>query len=201
MAKTTVLQEVKKRMKEMLDTKAAELETVRRKQQEALAQREAADLAISAATASMDLGAYEEAKAAKRKAQTAWDMFTAKYKQLAQQEYITEQDSDKVVDSLLEYEEQLAEDFKAEVAVHLNALADLLKNYQAEVKDVEDTLDGWQRDIHANFRTRGLSSFVDSFTGERTDRSTQPVPVHRTAYVGCSEACHLYDFLKAARKG
>lgn len=66
MAKRTVVEEVKARMQEMQQKKAWELETVRQRQQEAQAQKEAAELAIREATDSMDLEAYEEAKTATR---------------------------------------------------------------------------------------------------------------------------------------
>ena len=111
MAKQTVLDEVKNRMKEMQDSKAAQLETIRQKQAEARSQIEAAALAMKQATEEMNVDSYEEAKNRKRKAQTALDMYNGRYEQIKQQEYISEAESDSVVDSLLEYEKQLAEDF------------------------------------------------------------------------------------------
>lgn len=196
MAKTTVLQEVKNRMKEMQDSKAAQLETIRQKQTEARSQIEAAALAMKQATEEMNVDSYEEAKNRKRKAQTALDMYNGRYEQIKQQEYISEAESDSVVDSLLEYEKTLAEDFKAAAAVHLKKLAELLKDYKAAVKDTEDTLTSWQRDIHANYNTRGGSTYYDEFTGQHTHRSPQPVPVHRFAYTGCAEAERMGDYLK-----
>lgn len=195
MAKQTVLDEVKNRMKEMQDSKAAQLETIRQKQTEARSQIEAAALAMKQATEDMNVDSYEEAKNRKRKAQTALDMYNGRYEQIKQQEYISEADSDKVVDSLLAYENQLAADFKAAAAVHLKKLAELLKDYKAAVQDTENTLTSWQRDIHANYNTRGGTTFYDEFTGQHTHRSPQPVPVHRMAYTGCDEAARLSTYL------
>ena len=196
MAKQNILQDIKRRMKEMQDSKAAQLETIRQKQTEARSQIEAAALAMKQATEEMNVDAYAEAKDRKRKAQTALDMYSGRYEQIKQQEYISEAESDSVIDSLLEYEERLAEDFKAATAVHLKKLAELLKEYNAAVQDTESTLTAWQRDIHANYTTRGATIRTDPRTGQRTDRSEEPVPVHRVTYNGCSEAHRLGEYLK-----
>lgn len=196
MAKQTVLDEVKNRMKEMQDSKAAQLETIRQKQAEARGQIEAAALAMKQATEEMNVDSYEEAKNRKRKAQTALDMYNGRYEQISKQEYISEAESDSVVDSLLEYENQLAEDFKAAAGVQLKKLAELLKDYKAAVQDVESTLTSWQRDIHANYNSRGLSSRVDPLTGQNTYRMERPIPVHSMPYTGCAEAGRMEEYLK-----
>lgn len=196
MAKQNTLQEVKDRMKQMQDSKAAQLAEISQKQEEARSKIEAAALAMKDATERMDVDGYEEAKTAKRKAQTALDMYTGRYNQIKAQEYINEAESDKVVDSLLAYENQLAEDFKAAIAVHLKQLAKLHEEYTAAVQDTENTLTAWQRDIHANYNTRGNGAYYDGLTGQHTHRSPSPVPVHRMAYTGCSEAARLGEYLK-----
>jgi hypothetical protein len=192
MAKQTVVEEVKARMQEMQQKKAGELETVRQRQQEAQTQKEAAELAIREATDSMDLDAYEEAKTAKRKAQTAIDMYTGKYNQISKQEYISEAESDKVIDSLLAYEDELAAGFKASVAEPLKKLDELQKAYADAVEDVEQTIRAWTGNIHANYRNTG-TTYADG-----TNRSPQPVPVRRLPYTGCSEAHQLKDYLDKA---
>lgn len=191
MAKQTVVEEVKARMQEMQQKKAGELETVRQRQQEAQTQKEAAELAIREATDSMDLEAYEEAKTAKRKAQTAIDMYSGKYAQISKQEYISEADSDKVIDSLLAYENELAAGFKAAVAEPLKKLDELQRTYFDAVEDVEQTIRAWTDNIHANYRSAGT---IYAETG--TNRSPHPVAVHTTPYTGCGEAHRLAQYLK-----
>ena len=198
MAKQTVLQEVKARMQEMQDKKAGELQAIHDRKTEAQTQKEAAELALKEATERMDLEAYEEAKDARRKAQTAIDMYTSKYNQISKQEYISEAESDKVIDGLLEYEKQLAEDFRAAVAEPLKALATILQNYQHEVSDTEATITAWGANIHANYNTRGAMTRTDPLTGEQTHRSETPIPVHRMPYTGCSEAYQLKEYLDKA---
>lgn len=192
MAKQTVVEEVKARMQEMQDKKAAELQAIHEKQTEAQTQKEAAELALKEATERMDLDAYEEAKAAKRKAQTAIDMYSGKYAQISKQEYISEEDSDKVIDSLLAYEDELAAGFKAAVAEPLKKLDELQKAYADAVEDVEQTIRAWTSNIHANYRNNG-TTYADG-----TNRSPQPVPVRRLPYTGCSEAHQLKEYLDKA---
>lgn len=197
MAKQTVLQEVKDRMAGMIAEKTAQLDKIRQLQQEARTQIEAAGLAMKKATEQMDVDAYEAAKTAKRKAQTALDMYAGRYKQIEAQEYISEADSDKVVDSLLEYEDRLTEDFKAALVEPLKALAELLENYSEAVKDTEQALTDWQGKIHSNYRS-STAKYYDESTGSYTNRSPHPVPVHVVGYSGCVESSQLRAYLKKA---
>lgn len=198
MAKNTILQEVKKRMADMKESKAAQLETIRQKQEEARTQIEAAALGMKQATEEMNVDSYEEAKNRKHKAQTALDMYNGRFKQIQAQEYISEADSDKVINDLLAYEDKLAADFKEATAEPLKQLAKIHKEYLAEVKDTERTITAWQKDIHANYSTRGATMYQDKDTGKWTDRSPGPVPVHTMPYTGCSEAEQLGAYLKKA---
>ena len=193
MAKQTVLQEVKARMQEMQDKKASELQAIHDRKTEAQTQKEAAELALKEATERMDLEAYEEAKDARRKAQTAIDMYGGRYSQISKQEYISEEESDKVLDSLEAYEVELAAGLKEAMAEPLKQLAKMLQDYKDEVADVERTMKAWESGIHANYRSKGT---VYRETG--TNRSPAPIPFHRMPYEGCSEAVQLSEYLKKA---
>lgn len=198
MAKQTKLQETKERMQQMQEKKAGELKAIYERKAEAQTQKEAAELALKEATERMDLKAYEEAKQALRKAQAAIDMYGGRYDQISKQEYISEAESDKVIDGLLEYEKQLEEDFKAAVAEPLKALAMILQAYQNEVSDTEATIKAWCANIHANYNTRGRSMSTDPVTGQATYRSNYPVPVHLMEYTGCREALQLKEYVDKA---
>lgn len=198
MAKQNVVAEAKDHMRELLDLKAADLETIGTRKREARAQLDAAALAMKRATEVLDMDAYAAAVEDQRKAQTALAMYSARYTQIEQQEYISETESDKTIDALLEYEEELAADFKAAIAAPLQKLDNVLADYLASVKDAEDVITEWQKSVHANYSTRGATTRVDPLTGERTDRSETPVPVHRMLYEGCREAEQLRDYLKKA---
>ena len=193
MAKKNIAQEVQARIHEMQESKAAQLKEIQDKQTEAQTQKEAAALAMKDATERMDLDAYEEAKQAKHKAQTALDMYSGRYTQIKQQEYISEKESDEVIASLLAYEKQLAEDFKAAASPHLLALKEILQEYKGAVQDTENTINTWHREIHANYLSQ-----TTTYAETGTNRSPNPIPVHTTPYTGCSEAHRLNEYLKNA---
>ena len=197
--KKTVTEEVKTYIEELQNQKYSALETLQKKLLDYEDERNEADRAMNDAAAEMDIDAYEEAGKAKRKAQIAIDMYNAKLDQLRKQELITEDESDQVIDRLLDYETQLADDFKTAAAEPLKTLAELLAAYKTEVREVESTLNEWQCEIHANYKTRGLTLFYDNLTGTQTDRGPHPVPVHNTAYTGCVEANQLSEYLEKAK--
>ena len=199
-ANNNLTQEVKKRMRELMEAKTTQLAEIETRTAEARARLEAAGAAIRQATEEMNVDSYEAAKAQAAKAQAALDMYTARYAQLKNQEYISEAESDKVIDSLLEYEKDLEKDFKAALVVSLKNLAKLHADYVAAVNDAENTMAAWQQDIHANYRTRGSMTRVDPLTGERTDRMERPVPAHRMYYGGCDEAVRLGRYLKLEKE-
>lgn len=198
MKKTNTLEEVKTQMKELKDRKSSDLNKISQMQKEVRENIDAAFLAMKNAAEVMDVEAYEKAQKAKDKAHTAFDMYRERYKQIAEQEYISEAESDKVIDSLLAYEDQLEADFKEASAEILRKLNDLLNEYLGAVQDTEQTLTAWQEDIHANYNTRGSTAYYDEFTGTHTNRSPKPVPVHPLGYVGCSEATIMAEYLKKA---
>ena len=195
MTKTTVLDEVKTRMQKMREDKAAQLEEIRKKKAEAHVRRESAQIALSDAAERLDADAYETAQAEMHKAQTALTMCEERYSQLLKKKFISEAESDAVIDSLLEYENRLADDFRKAAADPLDRLAAILDTYRAAVKDTEATLTEWQQSIHPNFRTFGGTMYTDETTGERTDRSKEPRPVHARHFEGCTEAVQLENYL------
>ena len=198
MAKKNKAQEVQQRIKEMTEKKQTELAQINDKRSEAQVKKEAAELAIKQATEIMDLEAFEAAKQEKHKAQTAIDMYDGRYKQISQQEYISEAESDRVIDGLLDYEAQLEQDFIADLKEPLNKLRSILAAYFDAVRETEITIRTWETTIHANYSTRGAASRVDPNTGERTDRMEQPVPVHSLPFSGCAEAHILEIYLDKA---
>ena len=194
MAKKNLIAEIRERITDMQTTKANELKTVWEKKTQAETEKEAAELALKNATAVMDLEAYEEARAKKHKAQTAIDMYSSKHKQIETQEYISEEESDKVIASILDYEEERAAEFKADLAKLLKPAADLLATYEADIREAEDTIRLWTDNIHANYRSM-TTTYQDG-----TNRCPKPVPVRNLPYNGCSEAAILKTFLEKELK-
>ena len=194
MAKQTVLEEVKARMQTLKAKKAADLEEIRRKQTAARTDREAAEMAMRQAAEVMNVDQYETAKAAKTRAETALDMYAARFDQIQKQEYVSEEDSDSTIKSLLTYEDQLTAEFKAAAAKHVKALAELRKTYTDELADTEWTLTAWQQDIHRNYLSYNGAMHPDG-NGGYTNRSQTPVPVRVMPFTGCTEASKLGEYL------
>ena len=201
MEKKTALTTAKEQMKNLLDAKAAQLRDIQVKLCETKTQAEAADTAVRAATEKMDLDAYEKARAAKRKAKVALDMYSSRYTQLQAQEVITEAESDAMIDGLLDYEKEVSAKYEEDIAGPLKTLCELTKGYLVEVADIEATIKQWGRDVRANYSTRGTMTRVDPETGERTDLSEVAVPVHAVPYRGCDKALTLETFLKNNTEG
>jgi predicted nucleic acid-binding Zn-ribbon protein len=179
---------VKEKMSDMIRTKRQELRKLNTKLEELRAELKGAEDEIRHATTEMNLEAYEEAEAKKKKAALAISMYEGKLKQLSKQEYISEEESDKIIDSILDYEEEITKQFEADIAEPLNTLLELAIAYQNTVEDAENTIKEWTGHIHANYSTRGLTSKIDPRTGQYTDRSDTPVPVHPTPYTGSPAA-------------
>lgn len=190
MAKQTVFQEVKARMEEMQTRKRDDLAAIEQKKIEAQAQKDAAELAIKTATERMDLEGYEEAKAARTRAQMVIDMCAGRYKQISAQEYVSEEESDRVQDSLAEYRTKIAEDFKTAICEPLRTLAKLLEDYKAEDMAVSATMRTWANEIHANYRNP-----FTTYSETGTNRSQKPVPVEMIILPRCGEAGRLERML------
>jgi len=180
MAKQNLVEQTNARIKELVDNKAAELLTIQAKVTDARTQKEAAVLAIKDATEKTDLEAYDKAKAEKKAADSAIEMYSARYKMLEEKDFVTEEESDKTIDSLLAYEEELAAEYEAAIQEPLKALVKLQKEYKEAVQAAERTITKWTSTIHENHRSVGTTY------ANGTNRSEAPVPVHRTPYEGCN---------------
>lgn len=194
MAKNTnAVTQAKGRMKELLESRAAELRNIQERIDEARTQREAAALAIKAATENTDISAYVAAKAKKAEVDTTIEMYTTRYDQLQKLDFVAEEDSNAVINGLLAYEDQIAADLEAAMMEPLKALDKLYADYMKSVRDTEATIVEWTSRIRPNYSTRGRTVYADG-----TDRSPVPVPVRTTPYEGCGAAVQLGVYLEKA---
>ena len=144
------------------------------------------------------MDAYKEAVEEIKALKTAIDMYSGRYKQISQQEYISEEESDKVIDSLLAYENELRASFLADIKEPLQILREKVNTYFDDVSETERVIKAWEGTIHANYRARGLMTSTDPITGESTDRMGTPVAVRLIPYRGCTEAIRLAEMIKNA---
>lgn len=194
MAKKTVLEDIRDLMADLVKARTAQLEEVQRGIEETRQKLEEVDAAIASATVSADLQAYEKGTAAKSKLETALSMYTARLELIRDGEYISEAESDAVIDRLLAYEEQITDRFRADIAGTIESLKNIYSAYAAEFFDIEATLSAWQRDVHANYNSRGRTIYYDA-NGKATYRCDEPQPVHLYNYTFCDEAKRLRDYL------
>lgn len=193
------VQKAQDKIKELNDQKKTDLDFVTWKMKEAQIQKDAAEDALREATANTNLEAYEKAEQEKKAALTAMEMYSKRYEQLENREFISEIESDRVIDEILSYENALEGEFKKALENELDVLSSLLSTYRNAVERAEQTLNTWTTEIHANYRTWGRTHNIDPETGMTTDRSSYPVPVHTTPYRGCKEAVQLSNYMDIAR--
>ncbi len=196
MQKQTAVEEVRQEMEELLKKRQEDLEAIYRLQAAARNEIETAGLALKDAAERMDIAAYTAADQARNTARIGLEMYQARQQQILKKELITEAESDKAINRLLDYERQLSDEFEAAMIAPLVQLAELQRGYMARIREVESVLSAWQRDIHANYDTRGKTLYVDEITGERTSRSKRPVPVHAMTYRGCDTSLKVEDWLR-----
>lgn len=187
----TIAQQVKERIEDLTAKRTADLDLISNRQSEAQERLKAAEIALHDAAESMDINAYEKALTAKRKAQTEIDMYAAKYEQIQRQEYVTEAESDAVIDSLLDYETNLTVDFESAIAEPLKQLQALLDKYREEINSTEWIIQEWTGKIHYNYLNRFGGTYSN---GSR--RSPQPIPVRGKTYGGCEASQKVNTFLR-----
>lgn len=195
MIEKNVAQETQKRIVELQEQKAAELEKIDNEIKKLQTKKENLEESIEKATEQMDLKLYKEAEEELKETETAINMYSGRYKQIKEQKYISELESDKVIDDLLVYEKELDKGFIEDIKEPIEQLRVILSDYFGAVQEAEKTIRRWERQIHANYSTRGKTFWTDPETGKRTDRSDKPVFVHNPQYEGSGVALSLSEYL------
>ena len=178
--KENVVIATQNRIRELKEKKAAELEHIDNELNQAIIEFEEANKAMQAAMEATDIEAYGETKRKQLEAKNKKEMYSGRYKQLKACEYLTEKESDEVIDNILAYEGEIAGAYEEELKKILDDLKAVHEKYIADAQDAENTIRTWTTQIHANYQSRGSASYVDDFTGERTDRSPHPIGVKQT---------------------
>lgn len=193
-AKQTPLTLVRDKISELRKERQEELELIETMQQKAREDIALAEVHMKEASEALDADKFEQSEADKKKAETALKMYDSREYQIRRKEYLTEQESDAIIDSLLGYEHSLNATLRVEIYEHVPAMRKALEAYTAEVELIERTIVEWTNTIHANYRSRGRSLYTTE-TGEQTDRSPNPIPVHIGMFVGSPEAIRLSEYL------
>ena len=191
---STTVEAVRQKITELVQAKADTLAEIEKNKNAALAQIAQSGKDIRSATEAMDITAFEAAKAEQHRAKMALEMYDGRFAQISKRQYVTEQESDEVLDSLAAYGDQIADKFKSDVVGPLKKLQDILSAYLAERKAIDDTMLTWQNQIFPNYRAPG-SSRLDPKTGEWTNRMERP---RQMTLDPCKDADDLQAYLKTA---
>lgn len=195
MAKDTVTQ-IQEKMQDLKEKRRAEVEFITSQIEQAEAEYMTASNDMKEAMEQTDLARYTEAKRAQLEAKNKKEMFSGRLKQIRSKEYLTEAESDEVIDSLLQYEEEIATKYGNRTAEIIATLKNVHKEYRDAVNAAERTIQQWTNEIHANYNSRGRSTYTDSFTGETTHRSKTPISVRLTPYTGSKRSAVIDTFLQ-----
>lgn len=190
MAEKNFIKEVKEKMKTLKADRNAELAKISTDLTAVRTEKAAAEHEIKEASETLDFEKYERAKHEAARAEFKIEMLADRYEQITRHEYLTESESDKVIDGIKEYEDRAAKKYRADIAAPLQTLAEITAAYDQDIAEAEGTMKAWTCSIHANYRSEGTTY------ANGTNRSDLPVPVRRTAYEGAAEAVKVRKLLQ-----
>ena len=186
--------EVRKRIEEMLEEQTRQMDVI---QERIEAERKAeaeARTTIEQAVADLDFDRNHEAKRALDNAIERRELLSKRAELYRSRKLVTEAESDRVIDSLLQYEKDLAAEYVAGLSKILSQLEEMTSNYAANVDEAERAILSWTQNIFPNYR-----SDSSRYQGGTTNRAPYPVAVHTTAYLGCDESIITKEFVKKLR--
>lgn len=186
--------EVLERIEKLQNNKMAQLETIYQKALDAGNAAAEADQIMKQAAEELDLATYSKAKSDLEKANVAAEMYSKRYEQLEHKEFMSETESDNVIDSLLAYEKELAVEYEKKIVAPISTMNKIHLEYVEAVQETETAIESWCANIHANYRSEG-TTYADG-----TNRSQSPVPVHRLPYTGCGKSKLIGSFLDKVEK-
>lgn len=155
------------------------------------------DIEDSIKTATPEL--FEDARDRKAKAETNLEFCKLRLSRI-NDDFITEETSDKFIDGVLNAEKAMTEEYTKAAKRKLEELESITKAYRADIKEAESLMNDWTRDVHANYRTFGKASYVQP-DGTRKDRSPKPVKVRgdlHFEYTGTDLSQQVLDFTRRA---
>lgn len=183
-----VASKVLKRIEKMLEEKQSSLSVIQdllkaEYEKEAEVKKE-----ILNAQANMDFELYHELKARLAEIREKIELLNSRQNQLASAKLITEEESDRVIDSLLQYEAELANAYEKAIIGEIKLIRTTHDLYRSSVNEAEKAIATWTSNIHPNYR----SSSTRYHNG--SNRADRPVAVHPVAYLG-SPLSHIIDSL------
>ena len=189
---------VTSKINDLVDAKNSQLADISARLDELHAEMDAAETSMAAAASVLNEDAFASAEATLKKVKTKIEMYNSRRKQIAAQEYVSEEESEATIDSLLDYEKKLAAEFEKSITPHISALETILSDYVEEVQKTENTLIRWTSAIRDTYMNRnGGTRTVD---GKPTKRFDTPQRIRLTPYIGCKASGALGTLLDAVKR-
>lgn len=189
---------VTSKINDLVDAKNSQLADISARLDELHAEMDAAETSMAAAASVLNEDAFASAEATLKKVKTKIEMYNSRSKQIAAQEYVSEEESEATIDSLLDYEKKLAAEFEKSITPHISALETILSNYIEEVQKTENTLNRWTSTIRVTYMNRtGRTRTVD---GKCTNRFDTPQTIRIVPYIGCKASGALNTLLDTVKR-
>jgi len=176
-----IIDDTKREIEELVNKKNAEMDKISDALNKAHAELNIALDEQKKASDEMNAKAYAAACRSVADAESVIGMYEMRRDTLKAQEMISDEDSDKKIDALLQYEKDIEQEYADLVREHIKAINDIYKEYNKNVRDAENVIDDWTRRIHPNYR-RPNTKLGDAAILRGDDR--KPWPVHNTYYDG-----------------
>lgn len=145
------------------------------------------------AAKNLDMEGHKESLKRQRDAFDEINMLNARKDQLICNHYVSEAESDKVIDDLFAYEDDIAKEFDAAAAALIRKLQQIYDDYCAKVEEAESTMRRWTYEVHPNYRNFG-TTYADG-----TNRANTPQPCRLTPYFGNALSQKVGNFLSLAK--
>lgn len=182
---TDTVTEVKTRIDKYVADREHEVAEIDQHISEAEESKATAEADLQAAIGATNQADYNSAKEAIESAQNVIDMYTERRAQLIGKEFISEAESDAVIDSLLEYKKDSDAALVAALVEECAKIRTIIDKYKGEYKDMYDTIRTWEGEIHPNYRRFGV-------TYAPGHEPKDPCPVHIPQMHGAVGACERF---------
>ena len=189
MTKNNFIDDVNRKMDEMLKRHRAELQSIDDQKKSALDEIAELQKTMDEAQRNIDAEAYLKASDAVRILATKIEMLDKRRAQHEHKELVTEEESDQMIRSILAYEDEIADQYEKDVKEPIRKLRSINDAYRADVSYCEATIKRWTSNIHPNYRSE-TTTYADG-----TNRSSTPVPVHAIPYFGSAISQRISEFL------
>lgn len=142
-----VAKEVQTRINALTEQKTGEIVKIKDKLAQLRADLEAIQGRAKAATEALDADAYMKEQTAAQKTAAEISMYESRLEQINSREMVTEEDSERTINSLLAYARELDDLARKEMEPHIEALRAIEREYTELFDETTEVMRGWAHSI------------------------------------------------------